>query len=156
MRAWLIVGLMLTLAGCARPAAPQRPKPRDDVDAARLAEARRQFTGVLDEMAQGMKLLESQPGRDELAAESKTLHELVDRAADVYPTHEKMADLVSASRMMLRYFDASLKVATFHAAQKHGDPQTARKFIDMTSQANLVFMRELMETLRDKVESLQP
>ena len=156
MRAWLIVGLMLSLTGCARPAPPQRPKPRDEVDTARLAEARRQFTAFLDEVTQSMKLLESQPGRDELTAQSKTLHELVDRAADVYPTYEKMADLVSGSRMMVRYFDASLKVAVFHATQKEGNPKTARQFIDKTSQANLVFMRDLMEKLRDRVDGLQP
>lgn len=152
MRVWLIAGLILGLTGCNGSSGPHASKSHEDVDPARLADAKRQFGGFLDEVAQGMKLLESHPKAPGLTAQSKTLHEVLGRAAEVYPAHEQMAELAAGGGMLLRYFDAALKVANFYAHQKEADPVVAQKFIDKTCQANLPFMRELWEKLREKVE----
>jgi hypothetical protein len=121
MRNLAIAALMLLVTGCG-PSADEHKAARKAVADAKLAAAKKAFAVFAEEATKGVELLEKHGSADAIRAESAKLHELLERASDVYPNSEKAAALGDEGQAIVRFFDAALKVADAHAHRKDLSP----------------------------------
>jgi hypothetical protein len=144
--------LACVLAGCSQTEVPTEAPSTPTVDQAKLAEARKQFSSLLEEAGRGAALLESHPSREAIAEEVHKLSTLLDSASAVYPTNAKMAAFADDSRQaLLAYFDACLTIAK--RPLYGASPAVAKKRLDFTCDENARVIRLKIERMKaDLVE----